>query len=227
MKNQLKHLLFSTALLSILFFTLGAYASSEIPLNHCSPRLDSKRYIDSDFSVQYPRRVKFECLYECQLSEGLELVSATKDVLIRNMEDDATMTACQGVQVKKVSWGWDFDRIVPFYAYDTVMREMKTFAFSHINQKNETEIKFLVKLKTTLKQVAAAFKVTGVANFQEAALRMEKIADELPLKTKELDLAINEIVKLKGKLPAPSSAQGLLLMNINTHAAWRIPSHLF
>lgn len=227
MKNQLKHLLFSTALLSILFFTLGAYASSEIPLNHCSPRLDSKRYIDSDFSVQYPRRVKFECLYECQLSEGLELVSATKDVLIRNMEDDATMTACQGVQVKKVSWGWDFDRIVPFYAYDTVMREMKTFAFSRINQKNETEIKFLVKLKTTLKQVAGAFKVTGVANFQEAALRMEKIADELPLKTKELDLAINEIVKLKGKLPAPSSAQGLLLMNINTHAAWRIPSHLF
>lgn len=227
MKNQLKHLLFSTALLSILFFTLGAYANTEIALNHCSPRIDSKRYIETDFSTQYPRRVKFECLYECQLKEGVELVSAIKDVVIRNSEDDATMTACQGVQVKKVTWGWDFDKVVPFYAFDTNMREMKAFAFSRINNKNETEINYLLKLKTVLKQVATSFKTTGVANFIEAGLRMDKIADELPLKTKELDYEINEIVRAKGKLPSITSSRGLVLMNISSHAAWRIPLHLF
>lgn len=227
MKNQIKHLLFSSALLSILFFTLGAYASSEIPVNHCSPRIQSKRYIDSDFSTKYPRRVKFECVYECQLNEGLELVAAIKDVMIRNMEDDARLTACQGVQVKKVSWGWDFDKIVPFYAYDSDMKEMKAFAFSRVSQKNETEKKYLANLKGTLKQVATAFKVTGVKHFHEAGLRLDRIADELPLKTSELDRAVDEIIKLKGKLPSNTEARGLVLTNINTHAAWRIPVHLF
>ncbi len=227
MKTQLKHLLFSTSLLSILFLTLGAYASNEIPLNHCSPITGSKRYIDSDFSTNYPRRVKFECAYECQLKEGLEQVLAVKDVMIRNSEDDARMTACQGVQVKKVSWGWDFDKIVPFYAYDSNMPDMKEFAFSRINQKNETERNYLIKLKKTLKQVSTSFKVTGVKHFQEAGLRLEKIADELPLKTIELDRAIDEIINFKGRLPSAMDSQGLVLININSHAAWRIPSHLF
>lgn len=227
MENKIKHLLFTSLLLSLMLFSLGASAGSDIPLNHCIPQIASKRYIGSDFSTKYPRAVKFECTYECNVDNRIEYVLAIKDVRVNNIEDDARMTACQGVQVKKVSWGYDFDKIVPFYAFDTEMIEMKRFAFESINQKNQTETKYLKELQKNLSTVAAAYQSTGVPYFVEASLQMSKIAAELPGKTTLLDKYIKEIVTLKGEVPPMTTSQGMVLINIKTHAAWRIPGHLF
>lgn len=210
-----------------MLFSLGASAENDIPQNHCIPQISSKRYIGSDFSTKYPRTVKFECTYECNVNNRIEYVLAIKDVRINNIEDDARMTACQGVTVKKVSWGYDFDKIIPFYAFDTEMIEMKRFAFESINQKNQTETKFLKELQKNLTTVAAAYQSTGVPYFTEASLQLNKIAAELPDKTILLDKYIKEIVVLKGELPPMTTSHGMLLINIKTHAAWRIPGHLF
>lgn len=202
-------------------------ATPAIPLNHCAPQVQSKRYIDSDFSSKYPRSVKFECNYDCNVNGQIEVVPSIRDVRVHNMDEDAKLTGCQGVQVKKVAWGYDFDKIVPFYAYATDMKEMKQFAFEFIDQKNKTEEEWLTKLKGALQTVSAAYRVTGVPNFINAAVALEKITAELPAKTKTLDKYISEIVQLHGKIPPIYETRGLILANINAHAAWRIPSHLF
>lgn len=202
-------------------------ATPAIPLNHCAPQIQSKRYIDSDFSSKYPRSVKFECNYDCNVNGQIEVVPAIRDVRIHNMDEDAKLTGCQGVQVKKVAWGYDFDKIVPFYAYASDMKEMKIFAFESIDQKNKTEEKFLTDLRTTLQTVSAAYRVTGVPNFINAAIILEKMTAELPGNTKTLDKNISEIVQLQGKIPPAYETKGLILANIKAHAAWRIPTHLF
>lgn len=227
MENKLKHLLFTSVMLALMLLSLGAAANTDIPANHCLPLPGSKRYIDSDFSTPYPRQVKFECTYECKVKGSIVSVYAIQDVVIRNMEDDARLTACQGVQVKRVSWGYDFDKIIPFYAYDTKMIEMKRFAFESIDQKNSTETIYLMKLKNSLLTVANAYHATRVEYFVQAAKELERVATELPAKTVLLDKQIKEITRLKGVLPVAANAQGLVLMNINTHASWRIPIHLF
>ncbi len=202
-------------------------ATTVIPPNHCAPQVQSKRYIDSDFSSKYPRSVIFECLYDCNVNGKIEVVPSIRDVRVHNMDEDAKLTGCQGVQVKKVTWGYDFDKIVPFYAYATDMKDMKRFAFEFIDQKNKTEEELLTILKGTLQTVSSAYRVTGVSNFVNAAITLEKITAELPTKTKTLDKYISEIVHSHGKIPPVFETQGLILANINAHAAWRIPSHLF
>ncbi len=202
-------------------------ATAYIPLNHCAPQIQSKRYIESDFSSKYPRSVKFECNYDCHVNGKIEVVPSIRDVRVHNMDEDAKLTGCQGVQVKKVAWGYDFDKIVPFYAYATDMKEMKRFAFEFIDPKNSTEVEFLKHLKENLQTVSSAYRVTGVPNFINAAFVLEKITAELPDTTKTLDKYISEIVQLKGKIPPVFETHGLILTNINAHAAWRIPSHLF
>lgn len=202
-------------------------ATPAIPLNHCAPQIQSKRYIDSDFSSKYPRTVKFECNYDCNVNGKIEKVPAITEVRVHNMDEDAKLTGCQGVRVKKVAWGYDFDKIVPFYAFATEMKEMKQFAFEYIDQKNKTEEEMLRNLKKTLQTVSSAYRVTGVPNFINASIALEKIIAELPGKTKALDKYISEIVQLQGQMPPVFETQGLILANINAHAAWRIPSHLF
>ena len=229
MKNQQLKILFLTTLsLAVLLLSLGAKAADvKIPENHCAPRVDSKRYINPNFSAGYPRSVVFECTYDCRVNGRLVDVVGTKTVTVSNMQDDATDTGCQGVKVKKVSWGWDFDGIEPFYAYQTAMPEVKRFAFENINQKNAIETKLLTDLKANLIIVADAYKKVGWGQFLDASIMLDKIIEQLPAKTTQLDKYIKQIADQHGDTPMNGTGLSLVLVNLKSHAAWRIPSHQF
>jgi hypothetical protein len=146
---------------------------------------------------------------------------------VNNIDDDANLVVCQGVKVKKVPWGYDFDGVEAFYAYDTGVKEIKAYAFSNIKRKNKTETEYLLRLKSNLTTVAAAYKSTGVNYFIEAANIMFQISSELPESTKTLDKYVDILVMKNGVSPLEGNAQSLVLANITASAAWRIPTHLY
>nr|BDT27531.1 hypothetical protein BHI3_09970 [Bacteriovorax sp. HI3] len=231
------------AALFLMFLSLtvtSAFAQSKkdvLPENNfCSPIIDSKRYLTNDFHSNYPRRVKFECTYQCKANGKMQTIMAVSDVTIHSMDDDATNVVCQGVVVKKVSWGYDFDKVVPFYAYMTSMPEIKAWAFDNIslNPKiNSLEVANLQKLKQDLYQVAASFIMAGnnggaaTAHFIEAGKRLSAIGDQLPGKTTLLDETIKQIVVNRGAGKLGNTADSLVNTVISSAAGWRIPSHQF
>lgn len=204
--------------------------------NFCSPIIDSKKYLTSDFSTKYPRKVRFECTYQCKANGKMETIVAVSNVTVNSMDDDATNVVCQGVMVKKVSWGYDFDKVEPFYAYMTSLSEIKGWAFDNISlnpKVNSMEVANLEKLKKDLYQVSGAFIMAGMnggaatAYFMEAGKRLSAIGDQLPGKTTLLDEAIKQIIVNKGAGKLEATSDSLVYRMLLSAAAWRIPSHEF
>jgi len=229
----------SVMIFGIYAFQSFAFASSKDVMpenNYCSPIIDSKKYLSNDFSLVYPRKAQFECTYRCKANGKMSTVIAVSNVTVNSMEDDALNVVCQGVLVKRVTWGYDFDKIEPFYAFETRLNEIKRWAFENINQDpkvNSKEIELLKTLKTNLYTMSASFISAGqnggasTAYFLEAGQRLSKIADGLPNNTKLLDEAIRQIIVNKG--PGKLDGTYLPLMNqmLMSAAAWKIPSHQF
>jgi hypothetical protein len=226
MKKLLKLPLSSLFLLSLTF--TGLAQAMDIPLNHCAPERDSKQYVgDVDFHAPYPRPVKFSCNYICNNNGALTKIAGVIKVTVSNAEEDAYGTVCQGVVLKKVAWGWDFDRIDSFYAYDAAAPQVKKFAFEKISSNNETERSKLLQLRSTLSTVGATFKTVPSLEFNKAGEMLMKVAMDLPQKTKELDRAIKRITEMNGKVELSNNSESLFLSQISGHARWRIPSHKF
>ncbi len=200
--------------------------------NFCSPMLDSKHYLTSDFST-YPRTVRFECSYQCKINGSLQTIIATSKIQIHSIDEDATGVVCQGVLVKKVAWGYDFDKVEPFYAYNSNLVEIKRWAFENVSIKNPTEIQFLQKLKADLYTISSSFIMAGIngeeatRHFAEAGKRLSAIADALPNDTTLLDEAIKQIIVNKGVVKFDSTADSLVFMMLSTSASWKIPNYLF
>ena len=152
------------------------------------------------------------------------------------MEEDAIGTTCQGVLTKKVTWGYDYDKTVSFYAPETKILEIKRWAFQNINFNpavNSNEKARLETLKKDLYTVASAFIMAGINGgssriyFKEAGIKLSEIADGLPINTKLLDEAVEQIVVNKGiKFPA-GTAESLIYQTIGSSADWRVPSYLY
>ena len=203
--------------------------------NQCAPFMDSKVYLTTDFHA-YPREVAFECNYKCNVNGKIDIIKGTSRVMIHNMDDDAFRTTCQGVVLKKVPWGYDFDKLKAFYAPETDIVELKRWSFQNINfnpQNNILERERLTLLKKDLYTIASSFIMAGMnggsatAHFKEAGLKISEIADGLPMDTKLLDETIEQIVVNKGPRAAAGSSESLIFQMITSSAAWRIPSYLY
>lgn len=203
--------------------------------NQCAPVMDSKVYLSTDFHA-YPREVAFECNYKCNVNGKIDIIKGTTKVQIRNMQDDAFGTTCQGVMMKKVPWGYDFDKLQAFYAPETAIVELKRWAFQNVNfspKNNMLERERLSSLKKDLYTISSSFIVAGMnggsatAHFKEAGLKISEIADGLPMDTKLLDEVIEQIVVNKGSRAAAGTSESLIFPMVANAAAWRIPSHLY
>lgn len=200
--------------------------------NQCSPVMDSKVYLTSDFHA-YPRKVVFECSYKCNVNNKIETIKGVSSVVVSNMEQDASDTTCQGVMMKRVPWGYDFDKVVPFYAPETAIKEIKRWSFQNINfdpKVNSQELQKLTTLKDDLNKIAGSLIVAGMNSnnhFKEAGIKLSQIAEGLPLNTKLLDETIKMIVVNKGTSAVPGTPESLIYQMINSAASWRIPSHNF
>jgi len=218
-----------TALLC-LTSVFSAYAVTASPgLNECLPIPATKKYISTEFHT-YPRTVIFECTYQCNAEGSVHSIAAISNVTINNFEEDARMTTCQGVVVKKTNWGFDFDKIEAFYAPDTKLKELKKWAFENINfdpETNAQEKAKLTKLKQDLIQISSSFITAGSTGpestryFTEAGVTLAKIAEGLPMNTKKLDEVINRIVE--PKTSQTNQATDLVDLFIQSSASWRIP----
>lgn len=217
-------------------FSVMAESIPELQNNFCRPIVGSKRYLTSDFSTNYPKKVRFDCSYECMASNKITTIVAISNVSVSSMDDDAKGVVCHGVKVKKVSWGYDFDGSEIFYGFDTNMVEIKRWAFDSINQNqlsNKEEYNHLVKLKSDLNTIAAAYAVAGnnggvsTRGFSEAAVTLSNIASQLPLKTDLLDKAIKQIIVNRGVVAFDATATSLVERMLLSSAAWKIPTHLF
>lgn len=165
-------------------------------ISFCTPIVDSKKYITNEFSHPYPREVIFSCLYECKADEHTDLILGTSSVIVRNILDDAKKVVCEGIKVKKVSWGWDFDRVEPFYAYSSHVSEIKKWASLNISRDNSHEKKLLRSLKFTLLAVASGYEKVATTEFKyfgEAAKTLNEIAKGLPQNPSILDFYISKI----------------------------------
>lgn len=214
-----------TALLYLTLFSATAVAASP-SLNKCLPLPATKRYISTEFHT-YPRSVIFECTYECNAQDTIHSVKAISNVTIKNFEEDAFMTTCQGVVVKKTNWGFDFDKVEAFYAPDTTLNELKKWAFENIDfnpEVNVQEKEKLTKLKQDLNQISSSFITAGSTGpestryFLEAGVTLAKIAEGLPMNTKKLEEIINRIAE-----PKNNQAADLVDLFIKSSASWRIP----
>lgn len=217
-------------------FSLTAFAAKDdvTPgLNQCASIKDSKVYLTSEFHA-YPRTVIFECDYKCNSDGNIKTLKGTSKVIVNNIDDDLTLPVCLGTVLKKVPWGYDFDKIQPFYAPDTFIKELKQWSFENINfnpKFNSLEKEKLTKLKEELYMVSSSFIVSSMSAgsssvmFKELGIKLSAIADGLPMDTKLLDEAIQQVIVNRGVVTTKMTAETMLLPIIGNSAHWRVPTN--
>ena len=204
-------------------------------LNQCISVKDSKVYISSEFHA-YPRVVTFTCDYLCNSKGKIDKVKGTSVVRINNIDDDLLLPVCLGLQMKKVPWGYDFDKILPFYAADTEIKELRKWSHENLDfnpYNNPLEKERLIKLKNDLNMVSSYFITTSISggpalrHFREAGIEISNIAEKLPMDTTLLDEAVRQIIANRGVIMPATSPESLFYPIILNSAAWRIPDHFF
>lgn len=187
------------------FFSLVTYA---LETGTCQALPESKVYLSDHFTLPYPKEATFTCLYEClgQNENQPHEVLGTSNVRVRNQQDDALKVVCQGVKLKSTAWGYDFDKVESFYAYDTKIKELRFWAQEFVSRNNAYEQTKLLKLKSELEEVVAAYELAArspvdtAKSFFVASELLKKISRPLPENTQALDDALNLL-----------SEQGLLI----------------
>jgi antitoxin component of RelBE/YafQ-DinJ toxin-antitoxin module len=155
---------------------------------------------------------------------GVSEITGLRTVEVRSLADEARLPVCLGVQVKQTSWGYDFDRVDPFFVYASGMGELKSWARAQKLPVDLASSKHLMEeMKDTLKQVSSSYKIAGQNSpeFMKAALILERINEELPMNTTVIDSYIEEIVLLDRKIPFELTAKNLVLRVLLGVADWR------
>ena len=200
---------------------LGAYA---LDLGMCKPLKDTKKYINFSSEQGYPRKVSFSCDYLCQDKTGEKKIKGTTSITLSSMEDDAKRSVCQGVKVKKVSWGWEFDSEEEFYAHMAQTKEVKSWANSNIEHFNKIDQKLLAQKKLDLNKIARSYlevNTPGHKYFKEAGIVLMDIAYHIPENTKLL----KEQIELIQKSPVQNmqSKLGLIQNVLKTQLSFLLP----
>ena len=209
----------------ILIVALKSSLVYSLEFSQCLPKISSKKYIENDYQSPFPRTVVFSCEYECMRESGIELVLGTSRVELRSISDEAYLTVCQGAIIKKGKWGYELDRVDPFFVYDTRIEELKDWAYS-INMPLDTNIskQLLTKFKETLSQVVDSYFIAGNNSdeFLYAAKALQGIEKELPEKTEALDSYIEKIENLQGDISSDFTGENLVLRYLKATVGWRV-----
>jgi hypothetical protein len=214
-------------ILGLLFISISfdAFSAKEIRIGECQAIPSSKKYIQGNFSLPYPKTVSFKCDYHCRSKSSLDKLNGKSIIRVRNIKDDATRVVCQGVKVKKTTWGWDFDKVVGFYAHDTKMASIQKWAKININYSSDLELEMRLRLKKLLIEISSAYlRVEGLEHkyFIEAGTSLQNMANALPGKT---DLVDRYLVSYgAGSVQPNQLTKEYLIKNVlNTYAKWRLP----
>ncbi len=214
--------------IAVFLFSINA-VSEVLKTGFCRPELHSKVYIQNDFEQGFPREVIFTCKYKCMLIDGVKDFLGTTRTSISNQRDDAYKTTCQGVRVKPVFYGYDFDGVEDFYIHDSDSREIKNWAYENIGFNFEEEKKKLLKLKENLNQIIKGYEVAAQSGteyapiFAKARELLLPIYNELPNKTAELNSALDQIVDQDGVIGDINKSEQMALTALKALTKWRLP----
>jgi hypothetical protein len=228
----------------ILFLMLFSKMTFALSPGLCKALPLTKKYISfPSNSTIFPKSFAFNCDYECMASDGkVEIITGKSEltlgsanphgllnILRKNQEAEARRLVCQGVKVKTVPWGFEFDYVKPFYAHTSLTNEVKAWANRKVDLNNPLEIKKLRELRVNLLKSAKSFVSAGsnaderYAYFGEAGTIINEIALELPFKTNLLNKLLAQYKEMDGVLPPNNTSLGLVFQQLKILAAWKLP----
>lgn len=212
----------------VLFFSLLPAAFALTP-GTCRAIPESKVYLSDHFSLPYPKDVEFSCLYEC-LGTDQEIsheVRGVSKVRVRHQRDDALKVVCQGVKVKRTSWGYDFDRVDPFYAYVTRMNEIREWADVYVSKDNPLEKEKLKNLREELIEVVQGYEQASRSgaptadSFARASRFLGGVLEGLPEDANLLDYSIQSVRSERSLIAEDDLADTLVTQVLESLAYWR------
>lgn len=204
----------------VLSFTFASRAS--LLDGQCLAQPESKRYLSNNFSQPYPKVISFRCKYECFSQGVFTTIEGISNVKSFSMSDDARKIVCQGVRVKKVSWGFEYDDVEPFFSHNTNIAEIKSWATDNVDVVSEGSRELRNKLYVNLKVVGDSYILAGQQSIEfleagQTLLLMQE--DELLLKH-YLNI-LNEALLADG-LGHELSSEVLILKFLYANARWML-----
>ncbi len=188
----------------------------------CLAKPESKRYLSNNLSEPYPKTISFHCVYECLSDTGVELIKGTSHIKSFSMQDDARKIVCQGVQVKKVPWGFEYDGVRPFFSHQTLIKEIKSWANDNVSINAKSSAKLRAQLRENMLIVGKSYIQAGLHSkpFQRAGeILLQMVSDESLLQ--EYILLLRERL-LAGELKNELSNESLILNFLNVNARWML-----
>lgn len=212
----------------ITFLSLHQFASA-LSFGECVADSSSKRYINDVFYDHYPKTFIFECNYDCLSSDGIEKVTAISSAVSYNLRDDARKVVCEGVKVKEIPYGFEFDKVIPFFSHQTRTKEIKEWASRNIPVFTDSSRKLLNHFYMQIGEVAKSYLTAGSASifFKDAGETLSLIVnerDEKVLLNKYLMLLNKKLER--GPLGHELTSENLILKSIYAHGRWMLPNYI-
>ena len=212
----------------ITFLSLHLFARA-LSLGECTADPSSKRYLNDVFYDQYPKTFVFKCSYDCLSSAGIEKITAISSTVSYNLRDDARKVVCEGVKVKEIPYGFEFDKVIPFFSHQTRTKEIKEWASRNIPVFTDSSRKLLNHFYQQIDKVAKSYIIAGRASifFKDAGETLSLIVNERHEK-----VLLNEYLMLldkklkKGPLGHELTSENLILKSIYAHGRWMLPNYI-
>ncbi len=212
-------------ILIILFFSLSVFGSDNLSEGECIALPSSKRYIDFDSSVTYPKTYNFTCDFECRGVDNTVSITSLHHVEVSSLDAEARDVVCYGVKVKRVSWGYDFDRVSKFFAYEAGLIEISQWARDEYISLDHENSKYLMdKLVRDLEIILPSYKMAsqsgavGSKEFGVAVSIIESLLEDLPSNTEGLDQLM---IQLESVDLSSHNGLNLVLRVLSSSAKWR------
>ncbi len=203
-----------------LFFILISFQTLALSYGECIAIPSSKVYIDADFHQDFPKTISFNCRYEC-LADTIVEVKAKSSVTVSNFDQEARNLVCQGVIVGKGKWGYELERVEPFFIYNTRIEALKSLGRQlQVPIDTASSSNLREKLFTDLKTISSAYIIAGQNSleFKEAGLVLEQMIDNIGL----VDEYLARLKLMDYKIPRGLSSDGLIYNVLLSSAFWRI-----
>jgi len=201
-------------------------------VGNCLALPSTKKYLSYDFTAPYPKDVTLSCKYICKSESRIEEITAIRTVTITNQRTEGLNLVCRGIIVKDGRWGFEFDKVQPFFVFDTNMIEIREWAFAEGLEKDGPGSELLMEnLIQSFKQISASYKIAGTTNmptsiyFGEAANILLRMVNELPNNKATLDYYTQRLELTNGHITNQINSENLVLRLVSTFSKWRISLH--
>ncbi|MEE3078789.1 MAG: hypothetical protein VX341_05585 [Bdellovibrionota bacterium] len=213
----------------IIYLIVVQFSANALSFGECVADPSSKRYMNDVFYDQYPKTFVFKCNYDCLSSDGIEKVTAISSAVSYNLRDDARKVVCEGVKVKEIPYGFEFDKVIPFFSHQTRTKEIKEWASRNIPVFTDSSRNLLNHFYQQIDEVAKSYLIAGRASisFKDAGETLSLIVNE-----RDEKVLLNEYLMLlnkklaNGPLGHELTSENLVLKSIYAHGRWMLPNYV-